>query len=181
MNIIAGAGLRCVLRAGETKVHQLSDSGTAHQNVGEFQVAMRSAHLQSILQTLTDLVHAPSRLQRRQSLADIHEVAEISAFNELHREIMKTSLVADVQNRNNIGMNKLLDDTSFTLETGHRSRIVDPTFAKQFESHDTVVVRRSSAENACKAAGRIAIQKLVAAEYQTFGFTLLNSTALKRR
>ena len=142
---------------------------------------MRSSHLQGVLQTLTDLVNAPSRLQRRQGLADVHEVAEISAFNELHCKVVETSLIADVQNRHDIGMNKLLADTSFSFETGHRSRIIDPSFTEQFQSHDTVVVRRRSAENACKAAGRIAIQKLVSAEYQTFGFTLLNATALKGR
>ena len=180
MNIIAGAGLCCVLGAGETKVHQLGDSGAAHQNVGEFQVAMRSSHLQRIFQTLADLVDTPSRLKWRQRLADVHEVAEISTFNELHGEIVKSSFVADVQNRDNIGMNKLLADSGFSLKTGHRPRIIDPTFAKQFESHDAVIIRRCSAENASKAAGCIAIQKLVSAEYQTFGFTLLNSTALKR-
>ena len=130
MNIIAGTGLCCVLRAGETKVDELGDPGAAHKNVGEFQVAMRGPHLQRVFQTLADLVDAPSRLKRRQRLADVHEVAEISTFNELHREIVKSSLVADVQNRDNIWMNKLLADTGFTLETGHRSWIIDPTFAK---------------------------------------------------
>ena len=102
---------------------------------------MGRTHLQCVFQTLTNLEHAASCFQRRQRLANLHEVAQVSTFHEFHREEMKTSLVADIVDRNDVGMNKPLANASFTCETGNRSRIFGPAFAKQLQGHHAIIIK----------------------------------------
>ena len=102
---------------------------------------MRSSHLLCVFKTLANLVDAPSGLEWRQSLANVHEVTKVTAFDELHCEIVETPFVADVQDRHNIRMDKLLANPRFSFKAGDRSRIIDPAFAKQLQGDDAVVVR----------------------------------------
>ena len=113
---------------------------------------MGSAHLQCVFQTQADLVNAPSRFDRREGLPNVHEVAKVTAFDKLHREIVEAAFVTDVQNRHDIGMDKLLANPGFSFKAGHRPRIIDPPFTEQFQGDNAVVVRRSRAEDASKTA-----------------------------
>ena len=142
---------------------------------------MRGTHLQCVFQTLAHLQHATCCFYRRQRLANLHEVSQVSTFHEFHREKMKTSLVADVVDRHDEGMNKPLTNAGFSCETGNSSRIFGPAFTKKLESHDAIVVQGCRAKYSSKTSGGVAIQQLVTPQNQAFSLTFEDATGLQRR
>ena len=80
---VAGVGIG----AGQSEIEQLRLSQTGNQHVGSFQIAVRNAALEGVIQTAAHIDRTAGLLRPASNLANFQELAQVAPFDELHHDV----------------------------------------------------------------------------------------------
>ncbi len=113
------AALHCL---GQAEVQNLHMTIAGDEDVVGLQVAMRDVLLVRCSQAVCNLNRVIDRLAMRQDAAP-QDIAQSFAFQQLRNQILSFAMLADVEDRQDVGMIQRSDRPRFLLETPQAFRI----------------------------------------------------------
>ena len=129
---------------------------------------MRQALLEGIAQAFDHAYHQPRGLERIDLGANLDEVAEVPALDELHDQIMRLALGGDVADGHDVGMPQHEPQLAFTHELGGMPESLGPVgvaerLAQNLECHDLARMAMHGAEHPGERAGPHGVEHFVEA------------------
>jgi hypothetical protein len=108
------------VETSDAEVEDLDDAALGDPDVGGLDVAMDDPHRVGEVQGAADVHHHPDLLLEREPVDGDHGVAELDAFHELHGDVVRSLLLAQLEYGHDVRMLELGRRPRLTLEARER-------------------------------------------------------------
>ena len=151
---------------GQAEVHQLGAALAGDEQVGQLDVAVGDAVGVGVGQAGGGVLQDAQRLRRRQPLADLQDLAQVAALDELHDDgvLVRRLVVAHRQHLDDVGVLERLADAGLADEQVDALLVLAPAAAQHLDGDDAAAPRVLGPEDAAEAARGHLVQHPVAAQ-----------------
>ena len=170
---IRASSARVSSTAASPKSTSLADAAAGDQDVAGFQIAMGQGAFEGVLQAAGDVDHQPNGLGRFDLLADLDELPQVAALDELHDEEMGLVVGDDLVDRHDVLVAQRACPSSPSRTNWLvLDRVLAETLPQHLDRHDLAGLAMDGAIHPREGAAADEVEDLVVAEEEAGPFAL---------